>query len=422
MIPIRSTGKSPCVHRLRFPQHCPRPHQQPQWQPLQLQHQLQQQQPPVPHQGIQQLRMANGFVKPVLHSPLLKFSCPFATHQQKSQQPWQRAQKQPQLPQKSQQLHAPPLFNVPGRHEMQYSANIRSAREVPPTPRMSVFTAAWAPLPNPKLGGVQSTPTESTDLGLGAPSSDAPTLSAKPVSAVATRDSRSSAAEIQKDSNSSKQRSKSRLQPSIYRAFERLVAKAKNGMYPQSPGPVDRGGFSNSEVTDSKANAATAVATPEKVSARPDDDASPNNGDCVRDAKVIRQPGDGSCLFHSLAYGLDGVAGHGAPLRKEIARFIETNPNLDVAGTPLKDWVAYDDGGTVEQYAAHMAGEGWGGGIEMTVLSHLKRVNIQVFEKHRDGYKRISVFDCPGAARKTISVLYQGRMHYDALEISKYLF
>lgn len=139
----------------------------------------------------------------------------------------------------------------------------------------------------------------------------------------------------------------------------------------------------------------------------------------VRNAKVVRQPGDGSCLFHSLAYGLDGMAAQGAPLRRDIARFIESNPNLDVADTPLKEWVNYDDGGTVEQYASRMAKGGWGGGIEMAALSHMKKVNVQVFEKHRDGYKRISVFDSPGTAKKTINVLYQGRMHYDALEIAK---
>lgn len=45
-----------------------------------------------------------------------------------------------------------------------------------------------------------------------------------------------------------------------------------------------------------------------------------------------------------------------------------------------------------------------------------KKVNVHVYEKNRrgPGYRRISCFDCPKAAR-TIHVLYQGGVHYDAL-------
>ena len=33
-------------------------------------------------------------------------------------------------------------------------------------------------------------------------------------------------------------------------------------------------------------------------------------GDIVgRNARVVRQPGDGSCLYHSLSYGLPGMFG-----------------------------------------------------------------------------------------------------------------
>eukprot|EP00397_Hematodinium_sp_SG-2012_P018699 GEMP01019167.1.p1 GENE.GEMP01019167.1~~GEMP01019167.1.p1 ORF type:complete len:651 (+),score=128.43 GEMP01019167.1:356-2308(+) len=365
--PLKDPTKRPThiAGAKREPPPSSRPHHQPQWQPLQ---QPQLQQLLIPRQGIRQLPMSNCMFsvemhrripiqnsavlqsppisnRPVLRSmssltrpvetqrqvrissisersPLLKLRCPFAMHQQKSQQPWQRAQEQPQ---QSQQLHAPPIFNVPGRHEMQYSPDIRSAREVPLSPGMSVSTTAWAPLPNPKLDGVQSTPAESTDLDLGAPSSDAPTLNAKPVSSVATRDSRSSAVEIQNKSYSPKQGRGSRLQPSNNRVFERLyslatrskrkpskelpmngaedrfsrrtalgtmrlslatmpASKAKNGMYPQGPGPVYREEFSTSEVavqTDLKENAANAVATPEKVYAHREDDVFPNYDDSL---------------------------------------------------------------------------------------------------------------------------------------------
>jgi hypothetical protein len=60
-------------------------------------------------------------------------------------------------------------------------------------------------------------------------------------------------------------------------------------------------------------------------------------------ARVVRQPGDGSCLFHSLAHGLQRVGlnegASAASLRREIAAFIEKNPNLEISDSPLKDWV-----------------------------------------------------------------------------------
>ena len=62
---------------------------------------------------------------------------------------------------------------------------------------------------------------------------------------------------------------------------------------------------------------------------------------------------------------------------------------------------------------------GWGGGIEMAACSHLKRVNVHVYERSTMGsYKRISCFDYErGGAppRTTVHVLYCGGVHYDAL-------
>eukprot|EP01043_Picozoa_sp_COSAG02_P006954 COSAG02_NODE_204_length_29210_cov_36.596579_2_plen_383_part_00 len=86
-------------------------------------------------------------------------------------------------------------------------------------------------------------------------------------------------------------------------------------------------------------------------------------------AKEVRMPPDGSCLFHSLCYGL-GMSS-AASLRKEIANFIAKNPDLEIAGDPLKDWIAWDGGGSVSSYTRKMASPNgpWGGGIEMAACS-----------------------------------------------------
>lgn len=136
----------------------------------------------------------------------------------------------------------------------------------------------------------------------------------------------------------------------------------------------------------------------------------------LKNGRVVRQPADGSCLFHSLNYGL-GEGGSAGSLRREIACFVEKNPNLKIAGDELQDWVKWDSNSSVSAYARRMATGGWGGGIEMAACSRLKSVNVHVYESRRSdaGFKRISCFDCP-EARKTIHVLYQGGVHYDALE------
>jgi hypothetical protein len=136
-------------------------------------------------------------------------------------------------------------------------------------------------------------------------------------------------------------------------------------------------------------------------------------GGFIANARVIRQPGDGSCLFHSLSYGLGG--GYSATrLRSEICSFIQANPQLLISETPLKDWVKWDSGTSVGDYIRKMSRGSWGGGIEMACLSQMKQVNVHVYERSGMGYKRISAFDVPvnTESRPIIRVLYCGGVHY----------
>lgn len=61
--------------------------------------------------------------------------------------------------------------------------------------------------------------------------------------------------------------------------------------------------------------------------------------------REVRMPGDGSCLFHSLCYGLGKGSAHS--LRQEIAGFISRNGSLSIAGDTLKEWIEWDGGGSV---------------------------------------------------------------------------
>lgn len=82
-------------------------------------------------------------------------------------------------------------------------------------------------------------------------------------------------------------------------------------------------------------------------------------GALIRNARVVRQPGDGSCLFHSLSFGLRNGS-TASSLRRQICNFIVDNPKLKIADTPLSDWVKWDSRSSVTQYARRMSGGAWG--------------------------------------------------------------
>ncbi len=130
--------------------------------------------------------------------------------------------------------------------------------------------------------------------------------------------------------------------------------------------------------------------------------------------RVVPQPPDGSCLFHSLSYGLR--EGNASGLRRELMQFIRKHPDLEIAGDPLRDWIRWDALVSVQKYADKMSRGGWGGGIEMAAFSELKGCNVEVYEQCSAGFKRISLFEKSGSTR-TVRVCYRGGVHYDALEL-----
>jgi hypothetical protein len=136
-----------------------------------------------------------------------------------------------------------------------------------------------------------------------------------------------------------------------------------------------------------------------------------------RDCRCVPQPGDGSCLYHSLSYGL-GEQLVASKLRKEIADFVAKNPGLKIADTALSDWVKYDSGASASDYASKMMyGSRWGGGIEIAACAQLYKVDIHVYQRTSKGYTRISTFPQTNP-RKTLNLLYEGNCHYNYIEIS----
>ena len=95
-------------------------------------------------------------------------------------------------------------------------------------------------------------------------------------------------------------------------------------------------------------------------------------------------------------------------LRRQICSFIDSNPNLMISDSPMKEWVLWDSGSSVSAYSRRMAqGSVWGGGIEMAAVAHMKRCNVFVYQANGGGFKRISSFEFNPQA-KVVRVLYGG--------------
>jgi len=137
----------------------------------------------------------------------------------------------------------------------------------------------------------------------------------------------------------------------------------------------------------------------------------------LRNAKVVSQPGDGSCLFHSLSFGLRST--NAAKLRAEIADYILANPEMKVADNPIKDWVLWDSGMDTASYARSMrSGSRWGGAVELAICAKVRSVRVDVYERGKGGFIRISSFEGDGGPGSgTVNLLYGGRVHYDALQV-----
>ena len=141
----------------------------------------------------------------------------------------------------------------------------------------------------------------------------------------------------------------------------------------------------------------------------------------------MRQPGDGSCLFHSLAHGLRDarVADYDhRRLRQALMDWLARHEDLKIADTPVRDWVLWDANQAVPAYVGRMRIGGWGGGIEMAACARKFRVDVHVYERSPAGarhpFKRISRFDAPARPpRGRVDVLYCGGVHYDGLVVPR---
>ena len=84
-----------------------------------------------------------------------------------------------------------------------------------------------------------------------------------------------------------------------------------------------------------------------------------STGAFLRFAKIIPQAGDGSCLFHSLSYGIKDDT-NASILRYDISTYIQQHPHTLICDTPLSDWVKWDSNTSCTEYSRRMKNGAWG--------------------------------------------------------------
>jgi hypothetical protein len=141
----------------------------------------------------------------------------------------------------------------------------------------------------------------------------------------------------------------------------------------------------------------------------------------------VEQPKDGSCLFHSIAWGVGDIhrcdtLSPGMQLRREIAAFIKSHPREQIANTAIEDWVQMISDQSAHAYAETLAySDTWGGDLELAIATIIKDIRINVYERHEQegNFRCIARFGpCDSAmSPRIVSVVYSKKpcRHYDAL-------
>eukprot|EP00971_Amphidinium_carterae_P032705 644075-Amphidinium_carterae.2 len=135
--------------------------------------------------------------------------------------------------------------------------------------------------------------------------------------------------------------------------------------------------------------------------------------------RLVPQPADGLCLYHSLAAGLaDGSTA--ADLKRATADYIQCNHDLRVAGVPLYEWQAWEsaDNTTQRRDNGDAIPGHWGGAVELAAFAAQRHVLIRVFLPPSNGQDYVCAASFGHAdSWHSIDLLYSGRNHYDLLVV-----
>jgi hypothetical protein len=130
--------------------------------------------------------------------------------------------------------------------------------------------------------------------------------------------------------------------------------------------------------------------------------------------RIVDVPAVGNCMFESVGRTLKIDARH---LRQKCVDWMRT-PDRQLHGESLANWIQWNTGLKVEDYARKMERDGeWGGGTELAILSSMYNTAIVVYSRDKSTEaKRIAEFVPDGvkdpASVPAICILYVNRAHY----------
>ena len=139
---------------------------------------------------------------------------------------------------------------------------------------------------------------------------------------------------------------------------------------------------------------------------------------------ILRQPGDGACLFHSLGC-LSRPPKAAAVVRAELVDYMRRNAEREVQGVALSKWIYWESRMSMAEYCARMSrSDRWGGAVEISVYSLMNSTPVEVYERRGAFFRRIAhVLHGTDTATEqqqlpVVHLLYSGRSHYDAMKLA----
>ena len=129
---------------------------------------------------------------------------------------------------------------------------------------------------------------------------------------------------------------------------------------------------------------------------------------------LVKMPGDGSCLLHSLALG-DAVK-----LREQVVTWLRVNPNYPFLTSTLAAFVLSETGEAWPEYCNRMQhAHAWAGIPELVATAQMQRVGVRVFADVGHGHFHLRAilgeeFIINNIDAEPIDVVY-GSNHYDSL-------
>ena len=139
----------------------------------------------------------------------------------------------------------------------------------------------------------------------------------------------------------------------------------------------------------------------------------------TEDLMVVKVPGNGSCLFHSVQVAA-GEKFQVQQLRQMVAEAVVRDAGVHFNGMPLGEWIHSETEMTPQAYAKAISANAWGGQIELHLLAQELKTPIQVYtESTMDAHAYQHSFsptglNAQGAESEPIRVLLN-KEHYDAL-------